>query len=938
MKSYKNLFGWSKKSTSSDNRRKADKQSSGPSTSSGNDKGSTKNKNEKAIEPPAENPTKFISNFSAAGYNNFSIARSTDIHDNTSSIQEPSEAPIPPPSPLLPPRNNNNTSHTNDQEFYNQHQSHSSSSTSLPSSSQHFPSASTTSQLGSNMPFNASSVPVDATSIASSAQSSIFSHTDTAGTRSTAPSSRYSGKRTTSVAVAEAPKSAALMRVVETEQYSPLEQDGADLKKSNSLLKKEKLKSSQPFYARQGAVAHHLLMSDMALGESSTTALANRRLLNHQSSVATLQSLHSNSNNSHYNANPINNNNNTSNANNTNNANNNKESSLSVRPSSASSISSNGISMSSSPVPAAAALSHITHSPPPPPPPPPPTQQHYSSLHLAASITTELKRLEETLLIYLDQANNGIADIGVLAGYVSNSFVTTLAAPSLQNVPEGYISVHSEPAISTIIKIVLHFVDNLLRPNPLHRQKGLLLQKLYFLGVQLKILPAISGSPLQQPKNFAVGSIPELPSEKHIQQILDAAASHASDSTQDQSGAFIAPVLRGLAPDFSVISLIFGYPDLRQDHIDQIVPLADIRPDVHFCCQKNYVTTCASLGVGGTPGVGAFRSPFRMPLDPRMPPISMSLSRENNPMVSGTLGGYIYPQVDSGNTDLGAFGKSTFAITCAHVCLESETGENMGAPVAVPSTHLSSAYRRALLSQSDRFRPGSVEHETYRRAIKDLDRKTAINHSPGSFGQVVWGERAVIGKQLSDVAIIQCNEKLQCRNYLGDDVAFSEYDPALMFGNLYVRSVVEKPIRGMEVFKYGSTTKYTHGQLNGLRMIYWSDGKLQSSEFVVSSNSPGFASGGDSGAWILHKDCGGNAGDYVNDNRSGPSLGVVGMLHSFDGERQEFGLYTPMTSILSRLQEVTNIKWGVVGIPDTHGIPAGGSDSSEDELDRHHSD
>ncbi|KAF5102731.1 hypothetical protein D0Z00_000223 [Geotrichum galactomycetum] len=321
-----------------------------------------------------------------------------------------------------------------------------------------------------------------------------------------------------------------------------------------------------------------------------------------------------------------------------------------------------------------------------------------------------------------------------------------------------------------------------------------------------------------------------------------------------------------------------------------------------------------------------------------MPPISMSLSRQNNPMVSGTLGGYIYPQVDSGSNDLGSFGKSTFAITCAHVCLESETGENMGAPVAVPSTHLSSAYRTALLSQSDRFRPGSIEHETYRRAIKDLDNKTAINHSPGSFGQVVWGERAVIGKQLSDVAIIQCNEKLQCRNYLGDDVAFSEYDPALMFGNLYVRSVVEKPIRGMEVFKYGSTTKYTNGQLNGLRMIYWSDGKLQSSEFVVSSNSPGFASGGDSGAWILHKDCGDNAGGYVNDSRSGPSLGVVGMLHSFDGERQEFGLYTPMTSILSRLQEVTNIKWGVVGIPDNHGIPAGGSDSSEDELDKHHSD
>ena len=68
------------------------------------------------------------------------------------------------------------------------------------------------------------------------------------------------------------------------------------------------------------------------------------------------------------------------------------------------------------------------------------------------------------------------------------------------------------------------------------------------------------------------------------------------------------------------------------------------------------------------------------------------------------------------------------------------------------------------------------------------------------------------------------------------------------------------------------------------------------------------------------------------DSNSGPSLGVVGMLHSYDGERKEFGLYTPMTTILNCLEEVTHVKWGVVGVTDKdEDFPVGGSDSSEDE-------
>ncbi|KAF5092446.1 hypothetical protein D0Z03_002856 [Geotrichum reessii] len=153
-------------------------------------------------------------------------------------------------------------------------------------------------------------------------------------------------------------------------------------------------------------------------------------------------------------------------------------------------------------------------------------------------------------------------------------------------------------------------------------------------------------------------------------------------------------------------------------------------------------------------------------------------------------------------------------------------------------------------------------------------------------------------------------------------------------------------------------------------MVYWADGRLQSSEFVVASDGPGFARGGDSGAWILHKtkdddddelNISGNeedsnlteklsdfsstnpnstvslgiantTGTLPTDLNSGPSLGVVGMLHSYDGERKEFGLYTPMTTILNRLEEVTHVKWGIVGVTDKdEDDPVGGSDSSEDD-------
>lgn len=548
-----------------------------------------------------------------------------------------------------------------------------------------------------------------------------------------------------------------------------------------------------------------------------------------------------------------------------------------------------------------------------------------SSNNTVPTVSGELKILAEALLALFDHANKKIAELVFLAECVNNNFSNILTFLSQQPVEPGTISMHSDPALLTIIKVVLHFADNLLVSSQFHQQRAMLLHKLYSLGVKLKLLQGTISGSMHLPKNFAVGSIPELPCEQHVMQILEVAANHSSEYTSDQTGAFIAPILRGFAPEFSVMSLIFGYPVLRPEHFEQVSSLYEFRPDVHFLCQENYIRACSR---------NTFKAPFRVPSDPLAPPISMSLSKQNNPSLSGTLGGYIYPQIDPTTEPMGCqFSKSTFAVTCGHVCLD--TGDNNGAEITVPSSYLSALYRDALSTECDKYSPGTIEHRTYACAMNEIPKYFQGNSS--TFGQVVWGERTVIGKHLSDVAIIKCNENLKCKNYLGDDISFSEYDPALMFGNLYVKNVVQKPTPGMQVFKYGSTTKYTSGQLNGHRMVYWADGRLQSSEFVVSSDSPAFASGGDSGAWILHKNV--TSQDYFESSSTsqydniGPSLGVVGMLHSYDGERKEFGLYTPMSRILDRLEEVTSVKWGVVGIADNESLPAGGSDSSEDDIE-----
>ena len=340
---------------------------------------------------------------------------------------------------------------------------------------------------------------------------------------------------------------------------------------------------------------------------------------------------------------------------------------------------------------------------------------------------------------------------------------------------------------------------------------------------------------------------------------------------------------------------------------------------------------------------------------------------------------------------------SKFAITCGHVCLDTTNTATTEYPhVSAPLSVLISLYKQAVAQQYQKvachadeamFADSKIAYGAVLKQLEEIfplkrvkvtDPKTkqekyeVRNLPKNRFGQIIWGERTLINakkdtedkeesanananaeKRLSDLAIIKVNKNLVCdQNFLGDDIQFNEFDPALMFDNLYVRKVINltryspkqldlnidevdlslssntaevaKNYSGLLVFKYGSTTKFTKGTLNGIKLVYWLDGAIHSSEFIVNSleNNSAFAAGGDSGSWILTKL------EDIEDDSYSKGLGVLGMLHSYDGEFKQFGLFTPICEILQRLEEVTSIRWGVVGCS-----PAAKDVVDEDEDD-----
>lgn len=543
-----------------------------------------------------------------------------------------------------------------------------------------------------------------------------------------------------------------------------------------------------------------------------------------------------------------------------------------------------------------------------------------------------------------------------------------------------------------LIKNILLLVDSLLTGNVYNKSKSLILKNLHDLFVLIRVLP--KGTPdlsnfvtKMSPKNFAIGATAkDPPNISKVGFIMDRILSR--DTRQffsDQNGSFIAPVLRGfILPELSIITFIFGFPMISKEHQDVIKYFSTISADIHFLLQKNKIIHASGMRL---------KSPFRQ-LDEENDyvPISMSISTDISTTTSGTLGGYIYPKVDDDvlNPRLLKYKGQVFGLTCAHVVLNQESisggAEKLHPRVFTPSPVLINLYRRALVSEMMNHSNTTPEYKVYYDAVQKIDEKYPIetivvnsrskkrNLPPSSLGNVVWGERLIDDNKLSDIAIIKINDgsKKKFVNYLGEDIQLSQYDPSLILSNLNVKRTVSLQPRkhgilntaNLNVFKIGSTTNYTRGTLNGMKLIYWSNGSLRSSEFIISNedNKEGFANGGDSGAWILSKlvdvndtinsfddepqESGteserqddyknslaafiesfipkvSNKTEQINNNakknkqenrQTETGLGVLGMLHSYDGEYKQFGLFSPIDDILDRLYTITGVKWGIVG-------------------------
>lgn len=600
---------------------------------------------------------------------------------------------------------------------------------------------------------------------------------------------------------------------------------------------------------------------------------------------------------------------------------------------------------------------------------------------LSNSISNILIQVAQSVLS-LTKASIGISDCIILA---------------IQNISQHkYISYCQPNAFTTsntiglrrLVKNILHLLDNVLLGDVYDKSKAFIIKHLYDLFVLLKVINKPPTGELTNfinyltPKLFAFGSTAytsgeDSPTVEMVEKIMNSLLSKDKQQLfSDQKGSFVAPVLRGFQhSNLAVVTFVFGFPEVNREHHDVIKFFSRQAEDMHFLVQKNNILP-ASAGrsnsnLNGTtnantsPQAQRLKTPFRtLEKDQPYIPISMSLSADTSLVTSGTLGGYIYPKVlENSSAKLEKYRGQVFGLTCSHVVL-AEASDNEHPNVSIPSPVLINMYKNALSHELSKHKNiCTPEYKAYVQTIEAINdryppheitikgKKTQRN-LPEKFGTIVWGERTVTDNRLSDIAIVKIESDKKLVNYVGDDIPLSQWDPSLILSNLNVRSVVSMsnkksatakfciPHANLPVFKIGSTTSYTSGTLNGSKMIYWSDGTLRSSEFVIGGDSQkGFASGGDSGSWVLskmsdvnphnHLDSANTDGNVLSSfiesfigfggrNNGGDSadetgLGVLGMLHSYDGEFKQFGLFTCMHDILTRLKGVTGLEWGVIG-------------------------
>ncbi|CAI8506919.1 unnamed protein product [Hanseniaspora opuntiae] len=492
-----------------------------------------------------------------------------------------------------------------------------------------------------------------------------------------------------------------------------------------------------------------------------------------------------------------------------------------------------------------------------------------------------------------------------------------------KNLKMHVITFENNVYMTKIFKMVLHLCDNFLFKPVYQTTRAILLTK-FSQFCNLFNIKTTSKDDLLSNEDVRVTMpclqlFPNLEKSSEIEKIMHGIIELSKNNSvvSESEGSFIAPLKRGFTQDCSITSIMFGVAEDTVDcNLSTICSLYSMFPNIHFYSVADQIEPCsvakevksitdANIQTQLESLISNWNTlPFRTPKDFCNPPISLSVSTLNRKTkMSGTLGGFIQPVINENSPkQLKHYGNSVYGITCAHVILS----ESQDYPeISLPSLLLQQKYITSLNNAKRDYPEGSKQRDIFNKEISRIEQYMDFQFQNPA-GQVIWGERCILNDaQLSDFAIVKMNKniKLECGNYLGDDVIQSLGDPSLRFDNGFITDYTKmndiKP--GVEIFKYGSSTKFTRGFLNGQRMVYWSDGKLQSSEFVINSlnNNPLFATGGDSGSFVLRK----------NSNKLG--LSVVGMLHSYDGEMKQLGLFTPMDNILTRLKAVTKVEWQI---------------------------
>ena len=660
-------------------------------------------------------------------------------------------------------------------------------------------------------------------------------------------------------------------------------------------------------------------------------------------------------------------------------------------------------------------------------------------LQLVEFIKGQLRNLSNSVSNIIIQISQSVLNLTKASITISESILLTHKVINNSRyigllTPSQFDTINSI-GLRRLIKNILHLLDNLLIGDVYNKSKSSVIKRLHDLFLLIKILPnkvpeLTNFISYMAPTTFPIDSnVANFPNVEKVDHIMSSLLSKSKESLfSDQDGSFIAPVLRGFfLPSLTIITFIFGFPEISKEHHDIIKFFSTQSNDIHFLLQKNRITYASGKGM-------KLKSPFRTVYEGQgYLPISMSLSTDSSTISSGTLGGYLYPKVpeNCSNPKLLKYRGQIFGLTCAHVVLGSESdSEELHPNVSTPSPVLINLYKNALLNEMMNHSTSSPEYKAYSEAVKMINaeypsRKVLLNGKQVSrnlptedLGCIIWGERLINDNRLSDMAIIKINDQLKKKfvNYLGEDLQLSQYDPSLILSNLNVKKTISLQPRkngilntaNLNVFKVGSTTGYTNGNLNGMKMIYWSDGSLRSSEFIVSGSGgkmKGFANGGDSGAWVLSKmsdvnhiksysidakdepfteedenksslsafiesfipgvssgrrqdrasesrrrsavtasaaaaTTTGGSSNGAKEKNEESGLGLLGMLHSYDGEYRQFGLFTPIDDIMERLEAVTGVEWGVVGCSEEGDLHEGSSSigSTSDGSDKEESE